>query len=154
MHRPLKSAHRPPPAACLSRAWSRGGFAIRQRWTLPGRVLVALILLGQSVALVHWIIRRANTDATSWNFLRQAFVDEQTRGDRKVLVFVRADPGYYVHNEYVYNSPDINNAPVVWARDMGYARNRDLIDYYVQRGARELMLLDNGRQLIPYNETK
>jgi len=32
-------------------------------------------------------------------------------------------------------------------------RNRELIEYYKNRGEdRELLLLDNGRQMLPYND--
>jgi hypothetical protein len=130
------------------------GFALLHHWKSAGRALFAIILIGQSIALVHWIIHRASTDTSNWNFTRQAFIDEQSANHRKVLVFVRADPGYYVHNEYVYNSADIDAQSVVWARDRGRDRNRELIDYYQQQGGRELMLLDNGRQLLPYTEAK
>lgn len=143
-----------PAAPILFLLIAACGFAIRQRWRFAGRVLIAIILLGQSIALVHWIIRRANTEPTNWNYLRQAFIDQQTLEQKKVLVFVRADPGYYAHNEYVYNAADIDAQSVIWARDMGTERNRELIGYYNRRGGRELMLLDNGRRLIPYNETK
>lgn len=49
------------------------------------------------------------------------------------LVIVRYDytrrgnaPGF----EYVYNKADIDRSAVVWARDMGDAKNRELVDYY------------------------
>jgi hypothetical protein len=143
-----------PVAPLIILLLAAGGLAIRQRWKLAGRVIIAIILIGQSIALVHWMIGRANADPHDWTYVRQAFIDAATRENKKVLVFVRADPGYYAHNEYVYNSADIDRAAVVWARDMGHERNRDLIDYYNRQGGRELMLLDNGQRLIPYNETK
>jgi len=117
------------------------------------RPIVLIILVGQAAALGHWVIRRAQTDITGWNYLRQAFVAQQTAEQRKSLVFVRADPGYYVHNEYVYNAANIDAQVVVWARDLGAMRNRELIEYYKNRGEdRELLLLDNGRQMLPYND--
>jgi hypothetical protein len=33
----------------------------------------------------------------------------------------------------VYNPADIDTAKVVWAMDMGAARNQELIDYYKDR---------------------
>jgi len=35
--------------------------------------------------------------------------------------------------EWVYNGADIDSAPVVWARDMGTAKNRELLEYYSDR---------------------
>ncbi|CAN5513964.1 hypothetical protein BH09PLA1_BH09PLA1_07130 [soil metagenome] len=129
-------------------------FALKQRWKRVGRCMVTAIIVGQGIMLVLWMIRRANTDLTSWAYFRQTFIAQQAAEDRKVLVFVRADPGYYFHNEYVYNSADIDSQRVIWARDMGRERNRALIDYYHRQGDREPMLLDNGRQIVPYNETQ
>ena len=32
--------------------------------------------------------------------------------------------------EWVYNNADIDNAPIVWAREMGPAADREIIDYF------------------------
>jgi hypothetical protein len=48
-------------------------------------------------------------------------------------VIVRYTPTHDIHNELVYNRADIDHAQIVWARDMGYAKNRELIDYYPDR---------------------
>jgi hypothetical protein len=52
---------------------------------------------------------------------------------RKQLVFVRFAPRSKSLYDWVYNSADIDNAKVVWAMDMGAARNQELIDYYRDR---------------------
>ncbi len=49
------------------------------------------------------------------------------------LVFVRYSPKHFDGNEYVYNRADIDRSRIVWARDMGQAENRELIDYYSNR---------------------
>jgi hypothetical protein len=106
-------------------------------------------------------VRRANTDTTSWNYMRQVFIDQRTAANEKALVFVRLDPEflathpYLVHVEYVYNSADIDGQTVIWARDLGPMRNRELIDYYRSAGdQRELLLFDIGQAVVPYNESK
>jgi hypothetical protein len=38
-----------------------------------------------------------------------------------------------VYHEWVYNEADIDRAKVVWARDMGAAQNKELIDYFQDR---------------------
>ena len=35
--------------------------------------------------------------------------------------------------KWVYNSADLPNAPVIWAREMDPAHNRELLDYYKDR---------------------
>jgi len=49
------------------------------------------------------------------------------------LVIVRYTPDHNPHQEWVYNSADIDGSSVVWARDMGEAANADLIHYYRDR---------------------
>jgi hypothetical protein len=52
---------------------------------------------------------------------------------QKQLVFVRFAPRSRSLYDWVYNPADIDQAHVVWAMDMGAARNQELIDYYKDR---------------------
>jgi len=52
---------------------------------------------------------------------------------QKQLVLVRFAPRSKSLYDWVYNSADIDRARVVWAMDMGAARNQELIDYYKGR---------------------
>ena len=49
------------------------------------------------------------------------------------LVIVRYSPEHSPHVEYVFNHADIDNSQIVWARDMGAEKNKELIDYYPNR---------------------
>jgi hypothetical protein len=48
------------------------------------------------------------------------------------VVFIRYSPSHYLHEEWVYNSPDIDSQRVIWARDRGQ-ENRVLQEYYPDR---------------------
>jgi hypothetical protein len=48
-------------------------------------------------------------------------------------VIVRYSASHDPHFEYVFNRADIDSSRIVWARDMGDARNRELLDYYRDR---------------------
>jgi hypothetical protein len=49
------------------------------------------------------------------------------------LVIVRYSPEHSPHVEYVFNHADIDKSQIVWARDMGDEKNKELIDYYPNR---------------------
>jgi hypothetical protein len=53
----------------------------------------------------------------------------------KQLVFVRYWPQHIFQDEWVYNAADIDNARVVWARDLGPAEDEVLRRYYPDRSA-------------------
>ena len=54
-------------------------------------------------------------------------------------------------SEMVFNSADIDASQIVWARDMGEAKNRELVNYY--QGSRKIWLCQpdtDPAMLIPY----
>jgi hypothetical protein len=53
----------------------------------------------------------------------------------KLLVFVQYSPQHIFQDEWVYNDADIDDARVVWARDLGPAENEKLRAYYPDRTA-------------------
>lgn len=53
------------------------------------------------------------------------------------LVLVRYDPSHPLQ-DWVYNGADLDGAPIVWARDLGPEKNRELFDYYSDRRIWEL----------------
>jgi hypothetical protein len=59
------------------------------------------------------------------------------------LVIVRYAPDHNVLEEWVYNHADIDGSAIVWARDMGDAGNRELVNYYRNRSdGRPVWLLE------------
>ena len=57
----------------------------------------------------------------------------QTPGQH--LVIVRYGAEHNVDRDWVYNDPDIDHATIVWARDMGDAKNQELLHYFDRRHA-------------------
>lgn len=49
------------------------------------------------------------------------------------LVFVRYWGNHHIYDEWVYNRPNIDDSKVVWAWDMGYRENLELIHHYRNR---------------------
>jgi hypothetical protein len=51
----------------------------------------------------------------------------------KLVVLVRYAPHHIFQNEWVWNAADIDNARIIWARDLGDAMNAKLVHYYPNR---------------------
>ena len=67
------------------------------------------------------------------------------------LVFVRTKTDWQNFFQWIYNDADIDASHIVWARDLGEARNAELVEYY--KGSREVWMLDPNiepAQVVPY----
>lgn len=96
-----------------------------------------------------WEVRRDVLSA------RMIATQEAMKQGGSHLILVRYAPNHVDKNdECVYNSADIDASEIVWARDMGEAENRELLDYY--KGKRKVWLYQpdtDPSQLIPYEST-
>jgi hypothetical protein len=72
-------------------------------------------------------------DPTKWQSRRER-VHSQFLGQKpgKHLALVRYRD-HNVHEEWVYNGADLNDAKVIWAREMDPEHNRRLLEYYKDR---------------------
>jgi hypothetical protein len=104
-----------------------------------GRFLVRTMPVIYLALFAFALVLASRSDDSAW-YARRARLQAQLEADgRSYLVLVRYDAGHSPLDEWVYNQADIDNAKVVWARDMGQLRNRPLLDYF--RG-RQVWLLD------------
>jgi len=69
----------------------------------------------------------------TFTFTRQALKDFLLTKKGKHLVIIRYLPKYMVAREWVFNDADIDHSPIVWARDMGTAKNAELLEYFKDR---------------------
>jgi hypothetical protein len=68
------------------------------------------------------------------------------------LAIVRYGPRHEIlFHEWVYNEADVDRAKVVLARDMGSAKNKDLIDYFHDRHAWLIEADETPPRVVPYN---
>jgi hypothetical protein len=72
----------------------------------------------------------------------------QVPGDH--LIVVRYGPGHLIHDEWVYNRADIDAARIVWAREMGPAADRSLLDHYAKRHVWLLTVDGDAPRLVAY----
>lgn len=74
---------------------------------------------------------------------------ESTPGDH--VVFIQYDRLAFLTTEWVYNEADIDSSRVVWAQDMGAAKNHEVLRYYPNRRAWIVRPDDAPGKLIPYD---
>jgi hypothetical protein len=90
----------------------------------------AMILLRLTAAALHVQIEHA------WprgNLKRASIVDQLQQLPGPQLVIVRYDAEHDLNSEWVYNDADIDRSKIIWARDMGYKGNQELLQYFSNR---------------------
>jgi hypothetical protein len=83
---------------------------------------------------------------------RESIVQQLKAIQGKHVVLVSYSPDFDLDREWVYNLADIDGSKIVWARDMGPEKNRELLAYY--RG-REFWIVHAvlGQRLERYGES-
>ncbi len=83
---------------------------------------------------------------------RASIQSELNARSGKQLIIVHYPYGWVPWREWVYNDADIDRAHIVWARDMGYLKNRELLNYYSDRQAWYTDYGDAASLLLPYDQ--
>jgi hypothetical protein len=131
-------------------------------WRWRGRPLgVALVRAVPLIAIAMLVTRLVAIAAgasiePSWSQgNRQRVIVAKTLAQMpgRNLVIVRYTPEHGTHLEWVYNAADIDASKTVWARDMGPAANRELIEYFGDRKVWTVDADDWIPTLKPYAET-
>lgn len=117
-------------------------FALGVRWiALRARGITYLppVLIGIFIVLVavqsSVFLASPHPAEPNWTAQRTAILDKLNSIEGNDLVFVRYDDHYSVNLEWVYNSAQIDQQAVVWARNCGDEVNQILIRYYPSRRA-------------------
>jgi hypothetical protein len=97
----------------------------------PAVVLSIAVLQVLVFALVFWLY--AAQSPPEWAEQRARIQSQLDRTPGKHLVIARYAGDHSPHEEWVWNEADIDGAKVVWARSMGTAEDRDLIEYFDDR---------------------
>ncbi len=102
-----------------------------------GRRFLALpILIGVpllALAMMAALSLASPTPMRVWAEKRAAMAKQLEAQPGKQLVLVKYGDGHDYYEEWVYNPADLDHSKVVWARDLGYSGNNELIDYYPDR---------------------
>jgi hypothetical protein len=89
---------------------------------------------------------------TGWHYQRADLLQSLEQQDGPSLVIVHYLPGHSATDEWVYNGADIDGSKVVFARDMGVEKNRELVNYFQNRRVWLLVLGPAAGGLAPYSE--
>jgi hypothetical protein len=106
-------------------------------------VTVCFVLGGLRAFAAPLHLRLAQWPASEWSGMwdgpghfgteRAHIESELEKLPGKQLVIVRYSPSHYPIDEWVYNAADIDASKVIWAREMGAAKDIELIRYYKNR---------------------
>jgi hypothetical protein len=69
----------------------------------------------------------------SWHTERSQLLKQLQQKDGEHLIVVSYGSRHSIHNEWVYNKPDINSAKVIFARAINSRRDCQLIEYFKSR---------------------
>ena len=115
-----------------------------------GRNLTRGLAILFVISFFHVGAKMAADRQGQWYYRRQALLDELRAKPGKSLVIVEYGPDHNPNREWVYNEADIPDAKVIFARDVGPAKNRELLDYYRDRKAWVVHADAPENQLEPY----
>jgi hypothetical protein len=115
---------------------------------LPVRAVASLLHIPVPVTVIHtWYTEDAH------NLERARILDQLDREAGRHLVIVRYSQDHEILGEWVYNRADIDNAKVVWARDMGTEKNEELLKFFKDRHVWLLEPDNKPPKLIAYKCT-
>jgi hypothetical protein len=108
-------------------------------WRWRGRPLGAAMVRALPVICLAMIVLRVSVVVARpaiWprgNLERAAIQQQLQNLPGQHLVIVGYAAGHDLEQEWVYNAADIDQAKVVWARDMGAGENQELLHYFERR---------------------
>jgi hypothetical protein len=141
--------HYPAPMTCVIYALLLQAMRHIMSWKSRGRLIGLAIIRAVVGTIVILVALRAFTGTlqppipTSFPITwcsrpielpdRAALQSQLSARNDRHLVIVHYQPDHSGLQEWVYNEADINNAKVIWARDMGASSNEELITYFKDR---------------------
>ncbi len=121
----------------------------RLRGIAFGLFFSRLVVLGLILQIANAVVT-ANEDSLGIGGVRMeeraALVKKLNAIPGKHLIFVHYSANHNVHDEWVYNSADIDASKIVWARELDTEQNRKLVEYYKDRHA---WIIDADRMSPP-----
>jgi hypothetical protein len=124
----------------------------RSEWLGRGRyALVALCLLFGLGYFAYWkrTVVHKLSDKTYAQRQRRSIRQQLDQLPGRQLIFVRYSPDYSIHDEWVYNQADLQQAKVIFAHDLSNERDQSLLAEFPGRQALRLTLGPAEARLAP-----
>lgn len=118
----------------------------RKTW----RVVFAMTLILCVVSLAALGIHLSRVDKGLWSSQRASVLADLKQTGKRHLVIVRYSSEHNSEQEWVHNEADIDEAKVVWAREMDAAQNLELVKYFADRLVWLLEPDTETPRLVPY----
>jgi hypothetical protein len=110
---------------------------LSQRWhrqpTRVARVAVALVGVHFVIFVTQFTSQIMAKDTQAWARHRLSIERQLAISEPKDLILVHYDEDHNPHREWVYNRSDLEQAPVIWAREMGPVGDKDILTYFADR---------------------
>lgn len=139
-------SHQTAPLTCAFLLITIYGINIVWHFKIKGRAVGALfiqtLMLGVLITALSYFLIYYNTfksledktrDVSNIPYVKYLVVKYLTDIQGKHVVIVRYAAWHNFFIELIYNKANIDEARIVWARDLGPERNQELLDYYRDR---------------------
>lgn len=151
--------HYAAPAAGVIAIILVGGLRSLNAWAWRGRRighgLTRLLALCFAASLAAACVQFRSPEWVRGNgSAREVMIDYLKRQSSHNLVLVRYGEGYQVNGEWLYNDADIDDSPIVWARELDPRSNSELLGYFRNRRPWLLLLDRTGAHLYPITVTR
>lgn len=103
------------------------------RWVRPFALRAGITVVALGIALYALFCIEGWRTVSGLPADRAAVIERLSHRNGKHLVIVRYAANHNAHYEWVFNGADIDGSRIVWARDMGEAANRPLVEYFKDR---------------------
>lgn len=116
---------------------------------------VSVIYIGTVVLRVALAVAHVHPER-EWqhgDMQRESIVQQLKVLPGQHVVLVSYSPDFDLDREWVYNLSDIDGSKIVWARDMGAEKNRELLAYYNGRQFWMVHASTSPPHLEPYRES-
>lgn len=98
-----------------------------------GRFLVVMLVTGYCSQILFERTMASIYSRQSWTEQRAYLSQQMLHQESSHLIFLEYGPGHDTGQEWVYNSADISQQPIIWARSMSREKDQQLIRSYPNR---------------------